>query len=54
MTFGAGGHTLALLQRCSDVTICVLDRDPTAHKLALQQSQSWYELTCENVCKNDT
>ncbi|NXC88779.1 MET15 protein, partial [Cercotrichas coryphoeus] len=29
MTFGAGGHTAALLERASGVTVYALDRDPT-------------------------
>ena len=34
MTFGAGGHTRALLERQPDVTVFALDRDPDAHSLA--------------------
>ncbi|XP_009677747.1 12S rRNA N4-methylcytidine (m4C) methyltransferase [Struthio camelus] len=41
MTFGAGGHTTALLQKASDVTIYALDRDPTAYKIAQQLSESY-------------
>ncbi|NXA49284.1 MET15 protein, partial [Nothocercus julius] len=41
MTFGAGGHTTALLQKASDITIYALDRDPVAYKIAQQLSQSY-------------
>ncbi|NXO48441.1 MET15 protein, partial [Aramus guarauna] len=41
MTFGAGGHTTALLEKASDITIYALDRDPTAYKIAQQLSQSY-------------
>ncbi|NWX97537.1 MET15 protein, partial [Nothoprocta ornata] len=41
MTFGAGGHTRALLQEASDITIYALDRDPTAYKIAQQLSESY-------------
>ncbi|XP_077178089.1 12S rRNA N(4)-cytidine methyltransferase METTL15 isoform X4 [Paroedura picta] len=40
MTFGAGGHTKALLQKATDVKIYALDRDPTAFELAQQLSES--------------
>ncbi|NXS58623.1 MET15 protein, partial [Brachypteracias leptosomus] len=40
MTFGAGGHTAALLERASDITVYALDRDPTAYKIAQQLSES--------------
>ena len=30
MTFGAGGHTLALLQKEPELTVYALDRDPDA------------------------
>ncbi|NWY26355.1 MET15 protein, partial [Pheucticus melanocephalus] len=36
MTFGAGGHTAALLERARDITVYALDRDPTAHSIAQQ------------------
>ncbi|NXE23821.1 MET15 protein, partial [Ardeotis kori] len=39
MTFGAGGHTTALLEKTSDITIYALDRDPTAYKIAQQLSE---------------
>ncbi|NXC47071.1 MET15 protein, partial [Penelope pileata] len=41
MTFGAGGHTRALLEKTSDITIYALDRDPTAYKIAQQLSESY-------------
>ncbi|XP_032862737.2 12S rRNA N4-methylcytidine (m4C) methyltransferase isoform X1 [Tyto alba] len=41
MTFGAGGHTTALLEKASDITVYALDRDPTAYKIAQQLSESY-------------
>ncbi|NXY09476.1 MET15 protein, partial [Pteruthius melanotis] len=41
MTFGAGGHTTALLEKDSDITVYALDRDPTAYKIAQQLSESY-------------
>ncbi|KFQ94194.1 putative methyltransferase-like 15, partial [Nipponia nippon] len=41
MTFGAGGHTTALLEKADDITIYALDRDPTAYKIAQQLSESY-------------
>ncbi|XP_031463150.1 probable methyltransferase-like protein 15 isoform X2 [Phasianus colchicus] len=41
MTFGAGGHSTALLEKASDITIYALDRDPTAYKIAQQLSESY-------------
>ncbi|XP_062974858.1 12S rRNA N4-methylcytidine (m4C) methyltransferase [Elgaria multicarinata webbii] len=41
MTFGAGGHTKALMQKATDIKIYALDRDPTAHELAQQLSESY-------------
>ena len=34
MTFGAGGHSKALLHSLPDCKILALDRDPYAYKLA--------------------
>ncbi|XP_041075369.1 probable methyltransferase-like protein 15 isoform X2 [Polyodon spathula] len=36
MTFGAGGHSKAILQQASDITVYALDRDPVAHQIAHQ------------------
>ncbi|KAJ7417696.1 putative methyltransferase-like protein 15 [Pitangus sulphuratus] len=41
MTFGAGGHTRALLEEATDITVYALDRDPTAYKIAQQLSESY-------------
>ncbi|NWQ92097.1 MET15 protein, partial [Burhinus bistriatus] len=41
MTFGAGGHTTALLEKASDITVYALDRDPTAYGIAQQLSESY-------------
>lgn len=41
MTFGAGGHTAALLEKASDITVYALDRDPTAYKIAQQLSEAY-------------
>ncbi|KFO96838.1 putative methyltransferase-like 15, partial [Calypte anna] len=41
MTFGAGGHTRALLEKAKDITVYALDRDPTAYKIAQQLSESY-------------
>ncbi|NXO69233.1 MET15 protein, partial [Phainopepla nitens] len=41
MTFGAGGHTAALLERARDITVYALDRDPTAHRIAQQLAQAY-------------
>ncbi|NXY40494.1 MET15 protein, partial [Ceuthmochares aereus] len=43
MTFGAGGHTTALLEKANGITIYALDRDPTAYKIAQQLSKSYPE-----------
>ncbi|NXQ22215.1 MET15 protein, partial [Peucedramus taeniatus] len=41
MTFGAGGHTVALLERARDITVYALDRDPTAYKIAQQLAETY-------------
>ncbi|XP_066491190.1 12S rRNA N4-methylcytidine (m4C) methyltransferase [Tiliqua scincoides] len=41
MTFGAGGHTKALLEKALDIKIYALDRDPMAYALAQQLSKSY-------------
>ena len=40
MTFGAGGHTLALLKCEPRLTVFALDRDPDAHVLAEEMSEN--------------
>lgn len=39
MTFGAGGHTKAILRAVPDVTVVALDRDPLAYQLAQQLAE---------------
>ncbi|KAG3285554.1 12S rRNA N(4)-cytidine methyltransferase METTL15 isoform X1 [Ictidomys tridecemlineatus] len=39
MTFGSGGHTRAILQKESDITLYALDRDPTAYAIAEHLSE---------------
>ncbi|XP_072825805.1 12S rRNA N(4)-cytidine methyltransferase METTL15 isoform X3 [Vicugna pacos] len=39
MTFGSGGHTKAILQKESDITVYALDRDPAAYAIAEQLSK---------------
>ncbi|XP_020833629.1 12S rRNA N(4)-cytidine methyltransferase METTL15 isoform X2 [Phascolarctos cinereus] len=39
MTFGSGGHSRAILQKEVDITLYVLDRDPTAYAIAQQLSE---------------
>ncbi|XP_008052973.1 probable methyltransferase-like protein 15 [Carlito syrichta] len=39
MTFGSGGHTRAILKKEPDITLYVLDRDPTAYAIAEQLSE---------------
>ncbi|XP_019375046.1 PREDICTED: probable methyltransferase-like protein 15 isoform X2 [Gavialis gangeticus] len=41
MTFGAGGHTVAILQKARDIKIYALDRDPAAYQIAQQLSDSY-------------
>ncbi|XP_040835953.1 12S rRNA N4-methylcytidine (m4C) methyltransferase [Ochotona curzoniae] len=38
MTFGSGGHSRAILQKESDITLYTLDRDPAAYAIAEQLS----------------
>ena len=40
MTYGAGGHTDALLMMAPDATIYCLDRDPFAFELAQSHSKN--------------
>ena len=42
MTFGAGGHTKALLDNIPDCHIYTLDRDPLAYKIACDLAQERY------------
>ncbi|KAI1890174.1 hypothetical protein AGOR_G00170950 [Albula goreensis] len=39
MTFGAGGHTKAIMNVTPDLTVYALDRDPTAFQLSQQLSR---------------
>ncbi|XP_058161596.1 12S rRNA N(4)-cytidine methyltransferase METTL15 isoform X2 [Dasypus novemcinctus] len=39
MTFGSGGHTRAILQKESNITLYALDRDPTAYAIAKELSE---------------
>ncbi|NWY69209.1 MET15 protein, partial [Erithacus rubecula] len=41
MTFGAGGHTTALLEKASGITVYALDRDPTAYRIAQQLAETY-------------
>ncbi|NXI08871.1 MET15 protein, partial [Irena cyanogastra] len=41
MTFGAGGHTAALLDTARDITVYALDRDPAAHSRAQQLAAAY-------------
>ncbi|XP_043065167.1 probable methyltransferase-like protein 15 homolog [Drosophila ficusphila] len=40
MTFGAGGHTRRILEKCPEAKVYALDRDPVAHKLARELSET--------------
>uniref|UniRef100_A0A182KA28 12S rRNA N(4)-cytidine methyltransferase METTL15 n=1 Tax=Anopheles christyi TaxID=43041 RepID=A0A182KA28_9DIPT len=41
MTFGAGGHTRALLEAAHGSTVVALDRDPLAHRLACEMAEQF-------------
>ena len=41
MTFGAGGHTEAILQQCDSCRVLALDRDPVAHELAIAMANKY-------------
>lgn len=41
MTFGAGGHTRRILESSDKVKVVALDRDPVAHKLALELTEEF-------------
>ncbi|KAK2184252.1 hypothetical protein NP493_273g00007 [Ridgeia piscesae] len=45
MTFGAGGHTKALLKECPGIRVFGLDRDPLAHNLATQLASQHSQVT---------
>jgi 16S rRNA C1402 N4-methylase RsmH len=42
MTFGAGGHTKALLESGQGYHIYTLDRDPLAYKIACELAEQRY------------
>ncbi|KAM4723152.1 12S rRNA N(4)-cytidine methyltransferase METTL15 [Rhinophrynus dorsalis] len=41
MTFGAGGHTTAILKQTSNIKLLALDRDPTAYAMAQHLSNCY-------------
>jgi receptor-type tyrosine-protein phosphatase gamma len=41
MTFGAGGHTRQILETSKSVKVIALDRDPTAHQMAMELSKEF-------------
>lgn len=41
MTFGAGGHTRAILDKCNTCHVLTLDRDPSAYKLAQEMAKEY-------------
>lgn len=45
MTFGAGGHTIKLLEANPNIRILALDRDPLAHEYAVNLSQTHPQIT---------
>ena len=51
MTFGAGGHTLGLLEACPDIKVIGLDRDPLANKYVtpIQHRYGRYVSLCSRV-----
>lgn len=42
MTFGAGGHTKAILSQAPDISVFALDRDPVAYGIAQQVSETYH------------
>ncbi|XP_078270984.1 12S rRNA N(4)-cytidine methyltransferase METTL15 [Rhinoraja longicauda] len=42
MTFGAGGHTKAILSQAPDISVFALDRDPMAYGIAQQVSETYH------------
>lgn len=43
MTFGAGGHSMKILESSPNIKIFALDRDPIAHQFALKLSEKYPE-----------
>ncbi|KAM7035119.1 12S rRNA N(4)-cytidine methyltransferase METTL15 isoform 1-T1 [Acridotheres tristis] len=41
MTFGAGGHSTALLESAGDIRVLALDRDPAAYRIAQQLTHTY-------------
>lgn len=41
LTFGAGGHSKAVLQSIPGVTVVAVDRDPTAFQMAQRLSEEY-------------
>ncbi|KAJ8299671.1 hypothetical protein KUTeg_023731 [Tegillarca granosa] len=41
MTFGAGGHTRAILERAPGARVICLDRDPLAYEIAVKMSENY-------------
>ncbi|XP_073693192.1 12S rRNA N4-methylcytidine (m4C) methyltransferase [Garra rufa] len=41
LTFGAGGHSKAILQSVPDVTVVAADRDPTAYQMAQRLAEKY-------------
>lgn len=41
MTFGAGGHTKAILQSNPSTVVYALDRDPVAYKIAVDLAEEY-------------
>lgn len=41
MTFGAGGHTTRILESAPNTRVIALDRDPLAHKLAIELAKRY-------------
>ena len=49
MTFGAGGHSRALLSSLPECTILALDRDPAAYSLAQKLAAQRYTKSIQRV-----
>ncbi|XP_052416725.1 probable methyltransferase-like protein 15 isoform X1 [Carassius gibelio] len=53
LTFGAGGHSKAILQSVPSVTVVAADRDPTAFQMAQRLAEEytlWTLTVCGTVC----